>query len=167
MVINIHFKPFKGLILHLNILRESSLFVGGSKMVQSSHKKRLYQSTKTQWLFQSWPCISSAERKSRTNSRQMYKVWFYWIPRASPLRQQSNQLAHRQIFYVGNGKVILKYPPHMLWLRQSVQQRAPNWWVWETNPRSPGFPVSEKVVCLLTQGRSPPALPWKEIYFCK
>lgn len=39
VVINIHFKPFERLILHLNILRESFLIVGGTKWYNQAIKR--------------------------------------------------------------------------------------------------------------------------------
>lgn len=169
MVINIHFKPFKGLILHLNILRENSFFEGQGKTVQSSHKKRMDQTTKIPIVFPlSSPHIHSTAGKSRTNFRQMSTVWFYWVPRASPLRPQRQSAGKWANLPIENWQAILKYPlKGGSDLQDQCRRRAPHQWVWEEQPLVPGTPMSKSVVYLFTQGRSSPAHPEKEIAFHK
>lgn len=154
MVVNIRFKPFKGLILHLNILRERPLFERGSKIVQSSHKKRMDQSTKIPIPFSpSRPRTHSTAWKSRTTFRQMCTVWFYWIRRGSPLRQQRQPAGKWANLHSENWRVITENPPKWALTYTTSTGRAPNQWVWEEQPLVLGAP------CVRESGNHPGQKP--------
>lgn len=174
VAINVHFKAVKGLILHLNILRESSIFAGGSKMVQSSHKKRLYQSTRTQWHFH-WADLASTPLRENLEPISDKLAKFNCNTQSFSIKTTKQSAGTQTNFLCRELESDLKVPTaaaltHAIsantWPKHLAQEHLSHL-VWETKTRFLGLQVSEKEVYFLTQGRSPLALPWKERYVCK
>lgn len=158
VVINIHFKPFRGLIFHLNILRERLFFQGkaGAKWGD--------QIIKGEWLGAFWShqrspradlpsvCPSARSSKTRRGSQQSLTSWISGF--SMQTTQTNKQPAHWHALHTGLEELSSSSRCSVLWLTDAYHRGM----VWETQ-------VSGKTVHSLTQGRHPHELFRKEIYF--
>lgn len=154
MVINIHFKPFRGLICHLNILREGLFFQGRewSSVIKSQRQSGLEPANPISVLTGLTFHLSVPLQGAR-------------VPPAEPefldlrllhLNKMNKQPAHWCALHTGPEELSLRSHCSVLWLADDYHGGT----LWETH-------VSGKMVHFLTLGRHPYALFRKETYLCK